>query len=135
MLFSWLPSATNLPLINSGALCRTPTPSFVPSVGYLHMTRRNPRGYVITLCSALYITISLPTAFCPQTNEEHRQLSEEYCQLSTTTACKNFVKSHVSRYTQLSRLLYFSLTEQIVIDPMHNLFLGMWSFPYAIAMC
>jgi hypothetical protein len=45
------------------------------------------------------------------------------------------VKSHASRYTQLSRLPYFSLTEQIVIDPMHNLFLGTWSFPYAVAVC
>ena len=68
-------------------------------------------------------------------NEEHRQLGEEYRQLSMTTARKNFVKSHASYYMQLSRLLYFSLTEQIVINPMHNLFLGTWSFPYTIAMC
>ena len=68
-------------------------------------------------------------------NKEHRRLGEEYRQLSTTTARKNFVKSHASRYTQLSRLPYFSLTEQIVIEPMHNLFLGTWSFPYAVAMC
>jgi len=29
------------------------------------------------------------------------------------------------RYMQLSRLLYFNLVDQIVIDLMHNLFLGM----------
>ena len=77
-----------------------------------------------------YITISLPTAFNPWMNEEHRRLGKEYCQLSTTTARKNFVKSYASCYMQLSCLPYFSLTEQIVIDLMHNLFLSMWSFPY-----
>lgn len=39
----------------------------------------------------------------------------------TTAARKNFVKENATRYTQLARLLY---VEQIVIDPMHNLFLG-----------
>ncbi|KAF9227789.1 hypothetical protein BS17DRAFT_694301 [Gyrodon lividus] len=29
------------------------------------------------------------------------------------------------QYTQLSRLLYFNLVEQIMIDPMHNLFLSL----------
>jgi hypothetical protein len=30
------------------------------------------------------------------------------------------------RYTQLARLPYFDLVDQIVIDPMHNLFLGVF---------
>ncbi|KAG1789811.1 uncharacterized protein HD556DRAFT_1311011 [Suillus plorans] len=37
----------------------------------------------------------------------------------------NFVKEHATRYTQLSRLPYFNLVEQIVIDQMHNLYLGL----------
>ncbi|KAG2036333.1 hypothetical protein BDR03DRAFT_1011868 [Suillus americanus] len=45
--------------------------------------------------------------------------------LTTPSACKNFVKEHATRYTQLSHLPYFNLVEQIVIDPMHNLFLGL----------
>ncbi|KAG1810292.1 uncharacterized protein HD556DRAFT_1223274, partial [Suillus plorans] len=36
-----------------------------------------------------------------------------------------FVKEHATRYTQLAHLPYFDLVEQIVIDPMHNLFLGL----------
>ncbi|KAG2066534.1 hypothetical protein BDR04DRAFT_1121077 [Suillus decipiens] len=36
-----------------------------------------------------------------------------------------FVKEHATQYTQLSRLPYFDLVEQIVVDPMHNLFLGL----------
>ncbi|KAF8130623.1 hypothetical protein EV363DRAFT_1296693 [Boletus edulis] len=36
-----------------------------------------------------------------------------------------FVKSFATRFSQLSRLPYFSLIDQIVVDPMHNLFLGL----------
>jgi hypothetical protein len=88
-------------------------------------------SFLFAQCTA----ISHPTAFRPRTNEEHRRLGEEYRRLSTITARKSFVKSYATRYTQLSHLPYFSLTEQIVIDPMHNLFLGMYSFPCAVTMC
>ncbi|KAG1727964.1 uncharacterized protein EDB91DRAFT_1239467 [Suillus paluster] len=50
---------------------------------------------------------------------------EEYRNLTTPNARKIFVKEHATCYTQLSRLLYFNLVEQIVVDPMHNLFLGL----------
>ena len=76
-------------------------------------------------------SVSLFTAFRPRTDQEQHQLGEEYRQLPTPTACKNFVKDHATRYTQLSHLPYFSLVEQIVIDPMHNLFLGMFSILHA----
>jgi hypothetical protein len=59
-------------------------------------------------------------------DEEHRCLGEEYCKLVSPTAHKTFVKNHATRYMQLSRLPYFNLVEQIVIDPMHNLFLSMF---------
>ncbi|KAL4067434.1 hypothetical protein V8B97DRAFT_2025005 [Scleroderma yunnanense] len=52
------------------------------------------------------------------------ELGECYCQLTTAAACKNFVKDFMTRFTQLSCLPYFDLRDQIVIDPMHNLFLG-----------
>ena len=89
------------------------------------------KSFLFAQCTA----ILHPTAFCPWTNKEHHRLSEEYRQLSMTTAYKNFVKSYTSQYTQLSYLPYFSLTEQIVIDPIHDLFLGMCSFPWAVTMC
>lgn len=66
-------------------------------------------------------------AFEPRTNEQQRELGERYRKLTTVNARKNFVKEHATRYTQLSRLPYFDLVEQIVIDPMHNLFLGEFS--------
>src|SRR5712691_4195464 len=70
------------------------------------------------------------TAFRRRTNEEHRRLGEDYRQLPTPTTRKNFVKEHATRYCQLSRLPYFNLVEQIVVDPMHNLFLGQYSAPF-----
>ncbi|KAG1846632.1 hypothetical protein F4604DRAFT_1688312 [Suillus subluteus] len=50
---------------------------------------------------------------------------ERYRSLTTSSARKAFVKEHTTRYTQLSCLPYFDLVEQIVVDPMHNLFLGL----------
>ena len=55
---------------------------------------------------------------------EQRCLGEEYQKLATPNAKKNFVKEFATRYSQLSHLPYFDLVRQIVIDPMHNLFLG-----------
>jgi hypothetical protein len=65
-----------------------------------------------------------PPAFRPRTNDEHHRLGEQYRQLSTPTTHKGFVKENATWYTQLSRLPYFDLVKQIVINPMHNLFLG-----------
>ena len=68
-------------------------------------------------------------------NKEHCQLREEYSKLQTPTVRKNFVKEHATRYSQLSRLPYFNLVEQIVVNPMHNLFLGQVSSPPLIRLC
>lgn len=78
--------------------------------------------------SLIFMSSSL-TAFRRRTNEEHRQLGDSYLQQPNPTARKNFVKQHATRYCQLSRLPYFNLVQQIVVDPMHNLFLGQSSFP------
>ncbi|KIN99861.1 hypothetical protein M404DRAFT_108845, partial [Pisolithus tinctorius Marx 270] len=59
-----------------------------------------------------------------RTNTEQRELGQRYSQLTTAAARSNFVKDFATRFTQLSRLPYFDLVNQIVIDPMHNLFLG-----------
>jgi hypothetical protein len=77
-----------------------------------------------SLVSHRIFRFSPPPAFCPRTNDEHRRLGKQYRQLCTPTARKTFVKENATRYTQLSRLPYFDLVEQVVIDPMHNLFLG-----------
>lgn len=82
--------------------------------------------------SILFLIIFIPSsikAFRRRTNEEHRQLGEIYRQLPNPNARKNFVRERATRYSQLSRLPYFNLVEQIVIDPMHNLFLGRFLSP------
>ncbi|KAG2053454.1 hypothetical protein BDR06DRAFT_885875, partial [Suillus hirtellus] len=69
-------------------------------------------------CTTCWINISnkdKPSAFTD---------GEQYCNLTTTNTHKNFVKEFATRYTQLSCLPYFNIVEQIIIDPMHNLFLG-----------
>ncbi|KAL6309872.1 hypothetical protein BKA93DRAFT_814244 [Sparassis latifolia] len=63
-------------------------------------------------------------AFEPRTDKKQRELGERYRNLKTEKACTDFVHAHATRYTELSRLPYFDLVRQIVIDPMHNLFLG-----------
>ncbi len=67
----------------------------------------------------------LVVAFPRRTSKEHRQLGKDYRQLSTPTTRKNFVKEYATCYSELSCLPYFNMVEQIVIDPMHNLFLSM----------
>ncbi|KAG1796123.1 hypothetical protein EV424DRAFT_1353275 [Suillus variegatus] len=64
-------------------------------------------------------------AFRPRTNQEQRELGDRYRRLDNSTARKNFVKEYATRYMQLARLPYFDLVKQIVIDLMHNLFLGL----------
>lgn len=59
---------------------------------------------------------------------EQRDLGEHYQSLTTSSARKAFVKEYATQYTQLAHLPYFNLVEQIVIDPMHNLFLGKPSY-------
>ncbi|KIO14438.1 hypothetical protein M404DRAFT_1009458 [Pisolithus tinctorius Marx 270] len=64
-------------------------------------------------------------AFRLRTDKEHRDLGEKYRLLTTAAARKKFVKEFATRFTELSRLPYFDLVNQIIIDPMHNLFLGL----------
>ncbi|KIK99644.1 hypothetical protein PAXRUDRAFT_131642 [Paxillus rubicundulus Ve08.2h10] len=64
-------------------------------------------------------------AFKPQTNQEHCDLGDCYHKLLGGTPRKNFIKEHVTCYSQLAQLPYFDLVDQIVVGPMHNLFLGL----------
>ncbi|KIO10550.1 hypothetical protein M404DRAFT_21461 [Pisolithus tinctorius Marx 270] len=64
-------------------------------------------------------------AFHPWTNVEQCHLGDEYRNLMSLPAQKNFIKEFATRYSQLSCLPYFNLVHQIVIDLMHNLFLGL----------
>ncbi|KIN99331.1 hypothetical protein M404DRAFT_39984, partial [Pisolithus tinctorius Marx 270] len=60
----------------------------------------------------------------PWTNVEQCHLGKEYHNLPSPNVQKIFVKDFATHCSQLSHLPYFNLVEQVVIDPMHNLFLG-----------
>ncbi|THU96176.1 hypothetical protein K435DRAFT_819510 [Dendrothele bispora CBS 962.96] len=63
-------------------------------------------------------------AFPSRTHDEHVRYGREYQKCDTETARKDFVKKFATRWSELCRLPYFDLCRMIVIDPMHNLILG-----------
>lgn len=69
--------------------------------------------------------LSFTLGFRRRTNQEHRQLGDQYRRLGTNAARKKFVTINATRWSELARLPYFDLCQMIVIDPMHNLFLGL----------
>ncbi|KAI0054356.1 hypothetical protein BV25DRAFT_1951632 [Artomyces pyxidatus] len=62
--------------------------------------------------------------FPQRTDEEHRCAGYWYTQCKSQNARDKFVKEYATRFTELSRLPYFDIVRMIVIDPMHNLILG-----------
>ncbi|KIO00208.1 hypothetical protein M404DRAFT_153377 [Pisolithus tinctorius Marx 270] len=77
-------------------------------------------------CTECWISVAdkmNPNAF-QQGDAEQCHLGNQYCNLVTLNAQKTFVKEYATQYSQLSRLPYFDLVAQIIIDLMHNLFLG-----------
>ena len=58
-----------------------------------------------------------------RTGTEHKQLA---CNLSKTTKSQRYAAESASgcRYSVLSKLPYFNAPRMLIIDPMHNLFLG-----------
>ncbi|KAG2338735.1 hypothetical protein BDR05DRAFT_951681 [Suillus weaverae] len=85
------------------------------------------------LCTACWITQAdkaqvaafVKDAFKERTNLEQRELGEQYQQLTTPSTGNLFLEDFATRYTQLARLPYFDLVNQVMINPMHNLFLGL----------
>ncbi|KAF7358278.1 hypothetical protein MVEN_00876900 [Mycena venus] len=82
-----------------------------------------------TLCWICQDLKSTPEAFKEngfpeRTNKRHRELQKEYLKCTTKAARDAFVKQYATRWSELHRLPYFDICEMIVIDPMHNLFLG-----------
>ncbi|THU81926.1 hypothetical protein K435DRAFT_692588, partial [Dendrothele bispora CBS 962.96] len=63
-------------------------------------------------------------AFPSRTNAEQRRLQKEYLQCKTKSAQDQFVRENATQWSELYCLPYFDVCEMIVIDPMHNLFLG-----------
>ena len=52
-------------------------------------------------------------------------MGQEYAKCGSQSARDDFVRQHATRWCELARLPYFDVCRMIVIDPMHNLLLGM----------
>ncbi|RPD54017.1 hypothetical protein L227DRAFT_512414 [Lentinus tigrinus ALCF2SS1-6] len=64
-------------------------------------------------------------AFPARTDAQHRSFMGEYQALKTPAQREKFAKAYATRWSELSRLPYFDMCRMIVVDPMHNLFLGL----------
>ncbi|KAI0349431.1 hypothetical protein OH77DRAFT_1580440 [Trametes cingulata] len=60
----------------------------------------------------------------PRTDDHHRRMMREYQNCATRHAREEYAKAYGTRWSELGRLPYFDLCCMIVVDPMHNLFLG-----------
>lgn len=70
------------------------------------------------------------TAFPPRTHAEQVRFAQQYAVLTSQSAREEFVRKFASRWSELARLPYFDVCRMIVIDPMHNLLLGLFESPY-----
>ncbi|KAJ7615963.1 hypothetical protein FB45DRAFT_935019 [Roridomyces roridus] len=72
----------------------------------------------------LFTQESLLNEFQRRTGAEHRRLAYMYKNLATVEEKELFFSEHGVRWTEFARLYYFDLVRCTVIDPMHNLLLG-----------
>lgn len=63
--------------------------------------------------------------FAPRSDKQQREYGEKYAECQTNAERDDFVKNYATRWTEFARLPYFDLVRQVVIDPMHNLILGL----------
>jgi hypothetical protein len=73
------------------------------------------------------VNVALRSAFPLRTNIEHRRMGDVYRSLQNKKLREDHAKLYSNRWSELARLPYFDLCHMIVIDPMHNLLLGMSS--------
>ncbi|KAI0764182.1 hypothetical protein BD413DRAFT_494895 [Trametes elegans] len=63
--------------------------------------------------------------FAARTNDHHRRMMAEYRAKETRHAQEEYAQAYATRWSALARLPYFDMVRMIVVDPMHNLFLGL----------
>ncbi|KIJ52197.1 hypothetical protein M422DRAFT_58762 [Sphaerobolus stellatus SS14] len=66
-----------------------------------------------------------PTEYPGRTAEEHQAQAFEWRDATSAAAQKAVFEKNGIRYTELLRLPYWDPTRFMVVDPMHNLFLGL----------
>lgn len=65
--------------------------------------------------------------FTERTDMQHRFLGERYAGKTSQSSRDAYVQEFATRWSELARLPYFDMVRCIVIDPMHNLLLGLSS--------
>ncbi|KAJ7725789.1 hypothetical protein B0H16DRAFT_1665830 [Mycena metata] len=66
-----------------------------------------------------------PNEFPARNGDEHRRLCYQYRDLSTGEEREEFFSKYGVRWTEFARLIYFDIVRFTVVDPMHNLLLGL----------
>lgn len=70
------------------------------------------------------------SAFPLRDGEDHRRLANEYSKLETKEERDAFCAEHGVRDSELNRLPYWNPVCMAVVDPMHNILLGMLILVY-----
>ncbi|KAI0633856.1 hypothetical protein C8Q77DRAFT_1157997 [Trametes polyzona] len=63
--------------------------------------------------------------FRERTDRHHRLLMAQYKDATSANAREEHASAFATRWSELARLPYFHFPRMIVVDPMHNLFLGL----------
>ncbi|KAJ7205556.1 hypothetical protein GGX14DRAFT_568891 [Mycena pura] len=67
---------------------------------------------------------SLRNKFPARDGEEHRRLCKMHKELSTQEEKDEFLATYGAQWTEIARIDYFDLVRYTIVDPMHNLLLG-----------
>ncbi|KII89951.1 hypothetical protein PLICRDRAFT_571426 [Plicaturopsis crispa FD-325 SS-3] len=75
--------------------------------------------------SEIYSDKSLRNEYPPRSGDEHRENCYKWKSLKTAKDRTDFFTTHGARWTEFARLTYFDLVRYTIIDPMHNILLGL----------
>lgn len=70
------------------------------------------------------------SGFAARNAKDHQAAAEKYLAASTAAEREKLFKEDGVRYYEFSRLSYFDPIRMTIVDPMHNLFLGMYLHYY-----
>ncbi|RPD62755.1 hypothetical protein L227DRAFT_562043 [Lentinus tigrinus ALCF2SS1-6] len=115
------PNGRRVRVILVGVFCDKPAAHKVGGFGS-HM-----HNYFCTVDWITKVALSTADAFIrnARTNDEHRANMAAYQSQTSKKGRDEFVKARATRWSELAQLPYFNMCDMIVIDPMHNLFLGL----------
>ncbi|KIK78458.1 hypothetical protein PAXRUDRAFT_28616 [Paxillus rubicundulus Ve08.2h10] len=91
--------------------------------GVVYHTPSHPQGQRVTK-EELFSDESLRNEFEGRNGEEHHKGCFEEKSLQTDEECEEYFQKHGVQWTELAQLPYFNLVWHTIIDPMHNLLLG-----------